>query len=103
MMTQYRGVRAFPYQHDPGVERELRRDWWSFASCKDANPEEWHPTTSRLSKSNRAAVAICMDCPVRLECLDFALDYRSVGGLHHTGIWGGTTDVERDELRKARR
>lgn len=41
------------------------------------------------------AKAICEDCPVRAQCLEYAL--RS--GQDH-GIWGGLTPQERRELRR---
>lgn len=40
------------------------------------------------------AVRICGDCPVKKQCLEYALETDSVG------VWGGTTDAEREELRK---
>jgi WhiB family redox-sensing transcriptional regulator len=45
-----------------------------------------------------AARAICADCPVRAECLEFALADRSV-----TGIWAGTDDAQRRTIRRKRR
>ncbi len=38
---------------------------------------------------------LCMSCPVRVECLDFAL--RS--GEKH-GIWGGKSERQRREMRQ---
>ena len=43
----------------------------------------------------RPARAICAGCPVRTECLDFAID----GGDHH-GVFGGTSERERRSLRR---
>ncbi len=40
--------------------------------------------------------AICGACPVRDECLSFALADDSL-----IGLWGGTTDAERREMRRA--
>jgi WhiB family redox-sensing transcriptional regulator len=39
--------------------------------------------------------AVCGACTVREECLSFALADDSL-----IGLWGGTTDVERRELRR---
>jgi len=36
------------------------------------------------------AKAICADCPVRQQCLAFALDTRQVHG-----VWGGMSEDER--------
>jgi WhiB family redox-sensing transcriptional regulator len=45
-----------------------------------------------------AARGICADCPVRAQCLEFALADRSL-----TGIWAGTDDGERRRIRRERR
>jgi WhiB family redox-sensing transcriptional regulator len=42
-----------------------------------------------------AARAVCEGCSVRTECLQFALDDRTI-----VGCWGGTTDAERRRMRK---
>jgi WhiB family transcriptional regulator, redox-sensing transcriptional regulator len=44
-------------------------------------------------KSPKAAKAFCAACPVRKQCLFFALYY------NEEGIWAGTTDAERKEMR----
>ncbi len=42
-----------------------------------------------------AAKAVCSGCPVRVECLEFALEPHQ-----EAGIWGGTSEDERRHLRK---
>ena len=49
----------------------------------------------------RAAVAICGTCSVKEECLAYAL--AAPGFFPEVGIWGGTTDNERNKLRKGRK
>ncbi len=39
------------------------------------------------------AKALCRSCKVRRECLAYAL------GRHEQGVWGGTNEEERRELR----
>lgn len=41
----------------------------------------------------RRAKAICRGCPVRKDCLEYAV---SIKELH--GIWGGTNELERKAL-----
>jgi WhiB family redox-sensing transcriptional regulator len=46
----------------------------------------------------REARAVCSTCPVRVECLDHALD-----NDERLGVWGGTSRLERRHLRLRRR
>jgi hypothetical protein len=48
-----------------------------------------------------AAVAICGTCRVKDECLAYAL--AAPGFFPEVGIWGGTTDNERNKLRRKSR
>jgi WhiB family redox-sensing transcriptional regulator len=41
---------------------------------------------------------ICNDCPVKDECLEYALD---INETH--GIWGGLNELERKNLTNRRR
>jgi WhiB family redox-sensing transcriptional regulator len=43
------------------------------------------------------AKAICMQCPVSTQCLQYALDL----DIAH-GIWGGADETERMRLRRRR-
>jgi hypothetical protein len=43
----------------------------------------------------KEAKAICAECPYKARCLKFAIDN------HEQGIWGGTTERQRNVLRKA--
>lgn len=61
------------------------------AACADRNPE-----TFFLTGEVRRAKAICRPCPERLACLRWALAHRE------HGVWGGTTDDERHQLRQRR-
>jgi WhiB family redox-sensing transcriptional regulator len=45
-------------------------------------------------QSDKPAKAICATCPVREECLDYALGTK----VEH-GIWGGTSENQRRMLR----
>jgi WhiB family redox-sensing transcriptional regulator len=44
------------------------------------------------------AKAVCANCPVREQCLEWALATRQ-----EEGVWGGLTDNERRRLRRRRR
>jgi len=52
--------------------------------------------------SAKTATRICQLCPVRTQCLDYALSGADTWGGIATGIWGGTTPQQRDRLRHQR-
>jgi hypothetical protein len=47
-------------------------------------------------KSFRDAKKICFDCPFRVACADWGINYE----IH--GVWGGLTPKEREVIRKNR-
>jgi WhiB family redox-sensing transcriptional regulator len=66
------------------------RPWVVFSACKDKEPDIFFPEDR---KAVRDAVAICATCPVRPECLEYALETDI-----RYGIWGGTTEKQRRRL-----
>ncbi len=72
-------------------------DWREQAACVGEDLETFFPVGDAgpaIWQVNRAK-AICALCPVRTQCLDFALRT----GQDH-GVWGGLTAQERRELRR---
>ena len=73
-----------------------------YALCRDSDPELFFPVGDVASPlyQRDAAVArgICADCPVRAECLQFALT--AVPPIDD-GIFGGLDPAERRALRVA--
>jgi WhiB family transcriptional regulator, redox-sensing transcriptional regulator len=60
----------------------------------------WFPVSQRPRLSTpgvRRALEICMSCPVRMECLAYAVR------AGERGIWGGMTEEERRDSRLCRR
>ena len=68
--------------------------WQSQARCAEVDPEIFFPERGGSSK---AARAVCSQCDVRLQCLEYALNNKE-----QFGIWGGTSERERRRLRKER-
>lgn len=68
--------------------------WHDRANCKGANADLFFP---ERGASTRSAKAICRECQVRGECLEFAL--RSGEKF---GIWGGLSERERRRVRRER-
>jgi WhiB family transcriptional regulator, redox-sensing transcriptional regulator len=75
-------------------------DWRTRAACRDEDPELFFPVSEigPGARQTERAKAVCARCPVRAQCLEYALD----SGLDH-GIFGGTTDAERRRLRRRTR
>jgi WhiB family transcriptional regulator, redox-sensing transcriptional regulator len=71
-------------------------------NCASVDPELFFPQEIEMSDSKvvskyqnlSAAKAICNSCPLKLQCLEYALKNYEVG------VWGGTTEHQRDDLRK---
>lgn len=74
--------------------------WRAKAACIDNDPEWFFPqgTTGSAAAQAEAAQAVCADCPVAAECLDYALDTGQ-----DAGVWGGKTEDERRQIRRKRR
>ncbi|WP_407646765.1 WhiB family transcriptional regulator [Allosaccharopolyspora coralli] len=76
-----------------------RWDWQLRAACRDADTSVFFPPArgSARELSEARGKALCMQCPVRLTCLQYALDVEE-----SFGIWGGLTAAERRELHGRR-
>jgi WhiB family transcriptional regulator, redox-sensing transcriptional regulator len=87
----------------PLLAREEREEgsWRDSASCAGADSEAFFPPKGG---SNGMARRVCLSCPVRLQCLDDALDYeRGMGRETRHGIFGGLTPDERWNADRASR
>lgn len=73
----------------------LTRDWWRAAACRDAEPELFFPISAKPASNAQVkrAKLICASCPVRSNCLSYAIDHRQ-----EQGIWGGLTEEERRRI-----
>ena len=71
--------------------------WRVQATCRDTDPELFFPvgTTGQALLQIARAKSVCCQCPVHVECLQFALDTNQ-----DTGIWGGTSEDERRQMRR---
>ncbi len=71
--------------------------WRVEALCRDTDPELFFPigTTGAALVQIDHARAVCLQCPVQADCLDFALSTNQ-----DSGIWGGTSEEERRVLRR---
>lgn len=84
-------------QHGRGDMQSYRYDL-SKGLCKGNPTEWWFPIVynKETIATTKMAISICRQCPVRQECLSYAL--RNEG----FGIWGGMTEREREVERRKR-
>lgn len=69
--------------------------WMDHGACVGEDQDLWFPP----EKSNaKTAKRICAACPVRLECLEYAVE-----GNERYGVWGGLSYKERQAIRSYRR
>lgn len=88
-------MRNFKQAAPPGAQ-DFHWDWQLESACKGQDDLFFHPEGERDPKrSNRdkAAVAICVTCPVMLACRTHALAMNE-----SYGVWGGLTEDEREAM-----
>ncbi|MFE7174704.1 WhiB family transcriptional regulator [Streptomyces sp. NPDC057616] len=75
-------------------------DWRDHAACRSEDPDLFFPigTSGPSLMQTEQAKAVCRRCPVREECLRWALDTSEC-----MGVWGGTSEMERRALRRRQR
>jgi WhiB family redox-sensing transcriptional regulator len=70
--------------------------WKQRALCLGTDPDLFFPDKGDSNPAIAAAAATCIGCPVRSQCLEYAIRH------DQPGIWGGTTERERKRIRRAR-
>ena len=80
-----------------GVLLGIPGDWRHRARCTIDQAELFFPISVNDDDQTRKAKAVCARCPVRDECLRWALD-----AAEGHGVWGGLDEVERRQLRRGR-
>ena len=81
-------------EHIPVTFEDIlhRPAWHRQAACRGLGASGFVKSTGGAYGATRRE---CARCPVRQECLDYALADESI-----VGLWGGTSDAERRELRR---
>lgn len=83
----------------PDLAAGLSVEWQEHGSCKQADGALFYPPSNRFEhkpdRQAREAQAkrICAGCPVRAECLEWALTTREPHG-----VWGGASESERRNM-----
>jgi WhiB family transcriptional regulator, redox-sensing transcriptional regulator len=66
--------------------------WTDDALCAQTDPDAFYP---EKGGSTRDAKRVCLQCPVRMPCLEWALAHDE-----RFGIWGGLSERERRRLKR---
>ena len=69
--------------------------WMARSACRQIHPSVFFPSDGM---GVEVAKQICVDCPVRTPCLEYALAFH----IDH-GVWGGASERERRRIAQARR
>ena len=74
-----------------------RDDWRDVALCRDTDPDLFFPvgTTGPAIEQIESAKAVCHQCEAQAPCLEYA-----IATNQDSGVWGGTSEEERRQLRK---
>lgn len=67
--------------------------FWAAGACHGIDPDFFHP---ERGISTAEARAVCVPCPVRTDCLRWALARNE-----RYGVWGGTSERERRRIRRS--
>ena len=69
--------------------------WMLQARCRASSPSEFFPSDGvGVDKARK----VCAECPVKVDCLEYALTHR----IDH-GVWGGCSERERRRILRRRR
>jgi len=69
--------------------------WIEKAKCRGTDPDLFFP---ERGESTKEAKSVCRGCPIRRECLEYA-----VQGVEKFGIWGMMSERERRTVRRERK
>lgn len=72
--------------------------WYERARCRGMDTNLFFPAKGDHGPS-RAAKAICAECEVITECLEYGMTLR---GEDNQGIFGGTSEMDRSLLKRER-
>jgi WhiB family transcriptional regulator, redox-sensing transcriptional regulator len=78
---------------------EYATDWRAAGACLAVDPDLFFPVAvgTAASQDTTRALQICDSCPVKRQCLEFAMRNGEV-----SGIWGGTTPDDRVRVLRGR-
>lgn len=86
----------------PLLQTTLSAAWQEQGLCRTSDAADFFPPLHFEPKAEREAretkaKAVCAECPVRTECLEWALDAEEP-----FGIWGGQSELDRKHILAGR-
>ena len=72
--------------------KHMDLEWFKQAACTNTDSKVFYHNNI---VDDLKAIGVCLDCPVMDECLEFAIKHEE------HGVWGGTTERERNKIRLA--
>lgn len=81
--------------NDPFADLDNSEGWMTLGICAQTDPGLFFPEGAS-GPPTRAAIDVCNSCPVQRQCLRYAVDHPEL-----VGVWGGTTQRQRNQMRKA--
>lgn len=75
------------------AERDAFTLLYAEGACRDRVDVDFFPSEGWMTAP---AKKVCATCPVRVECLEWALAHEN------HGVWGGTSERERRTIRRRR-
>lgn len=87
-----------PHIYNVAKAEAMGMEWTTQAACKGTPTGDFFPERGYVTKATEAKKVCWTQCPVRVECEEYAL----VSGEKH-GIWGGRSEEERRKLKARRR
>ena len=78
----------------PRTQESADRSWLDRAACQGLDTNLFF---TERGESTAQVKAVCKACPVRVDCLNYALDTGQ-----HFGVWGGVSERGRRRMRRGR-
>lgn len=76
-------------------------DWMDEARCAEIGTDLFFPEPG--GDKGESAKSICRRCPVRAQCLQYAMEWEDGSDRMSFGVYGGLTAKERRRLRETAR
>lgn len=90
-----RRLEYYPQEEGEALLSNFDFSWQDEARCKGRSSTVFYPQRGVPTASARA---LCKECPVKRECLEYAL-----AADERFGIWGGLSERERRKLQRERK